>query len=91
MKNILASLRIEEEEESGEKELWEVEIKENLAEQANNFCLVDRDRVVKGSPWTFNNHLLIIVILKEGEDPMEMPLNKANFWVQIQDLLSGLF
>ncbi|KAH1032634.1 hypothetical protein J1N35_044808 [Gossypium stocksii] len=55
------------------------------------FCEVDRDRVVKGSPWTFNNHLLIIVILKEGEDPMEVPLNKANFWVQIHDLLSSSF
>ncbi|KAK5844875.1 uncharacterized protein At4g02000-like [Gossypium arboreum] len=137
MENILASLQIEEEEESGDKELWEIEIEENLTEQAINFCLigcffttttinfqsmrtvmanlwytirgvsitdigeksilfrffckVDRDRVVKGSPWTFNNHLFIIFMLKVGEDTLEVPLNNANFWVQIPDLPSGLY
>ncbi|PPR89779.1 hypothetical protein GOBAR_AA30908 [Gossypium barbadense] len=41
---------------------------------------VDRDKVVKGSPWTFNNHLLIISMLNEEEDPLEVPLNNANFY-----------
>ncbi|MBA0646136.1 hypothetical protein Goklo_014125, partial [Gossypium klotzschianum] len=27
--------------------------------------------VVKGSPWTFNNHLLVIQTLKERDDPLE--------------------
>ncbi|XP_016704246.1 uncharacterized protein [Gossypium hirsutum] len=137
MEEVLADLRIEEEQESGEVELWEIEQEENPTEQSSNFCLVvcfltatvinfqsmrtvmanlwhplggvtitdieekrilfrlycevDRDRVVKGSPYTFNNHLLIFSILKEEDNPLEVPLNHAEFWVQIHNLPSSLY
>ncbi|KAH1128926.1 hypothetical protein J1N35_000304 [Gossypium stocksii] len=55
------------------------------------YCEVDRDRVLKGSPWTFNNHLLLISMLKEDDNPLEVPLNQAGFWVQIHNLPSGLY
>ncbi|MBA0729546.1 hypothetical protein Golax_022726, partial [Gossypium laxum] len=35
---------------------------------------VDIDKVIKGAPWTFNNHLLVFHRLLEDEDPMEVPL-----------------
>ncbi|KAH1115288.1 hypothetical protein J1N35_008666 [Gossypium stocksii] len=40
MEEILAELRIEDEEESGEIELWEIEREEISTEQSSNFCLV---------------------------------------------------
>lgn len=35
---------------------------------------IDMDRFLEGSPWTFNNHLLIFQKLKVGEDPLFVPL-----------------
>ncbi|KAK5834505.1 hypothetical protein PVK06_018386 [Gossypium arboreum] len=55
------------------------------------YCEVDLDRVVKGWPCTFNNHLLVIHTLKEGDDPLEVPLLYANFWVQIHNLPLGMY
>ncbi|MBA0853940.1 hypothetical protein Goshw_024188, partial [Gossypium schwendimanii] len=51
----------------------------------------DIDRVENGVSWTFNNHLLTIHQLKEDEDPLQIPLVTANFWVQVHDLPPGLF
>ncbi|MBA0680104.1 hypothetical protein Goari_011826 [Gossypium aridum] len=51
---------------------------------------VDQE-VVKGSPWTFNNHLLVIQTLKEGDDPLEVSLLYTVFWVQIHNLPSGMY
>ncbi|MBA0772980.1 hypothetical protein Gotri_008286, partial [Gossypium trilobum] len=48
---------------------------------------VDIDRVIKGAPWTFNNHLLVFRRLLEDKDPIEVPLTYSFFWVQIHDLL----
>lgn len=42
-------------------------------------------------PWTFDNHLLLLHELKPGEEPMEVPLHLATFWVQVHDLPSGFF
>ncbi|MBA0791049.1 hypothetical protein Gohar_015651 [Gossypium harknessii] len=52
---------------------------------------MDVDRVVQGSPWTFNNHLLIIHCLKKDEDPLQAPLVFSPFWVKIHDLHPGFF
>ncbi|MBA0636734.1 hypothetical protein Godav_022130 [Gossypium davidsonii] len=38
------------------------------------YCEIDFDRVVKGAPWTFNNHLLVFHHLKQGEGPLEVDL-----------------
>ncbi|KAH1107595.1 hypothetical protein J1N35_011363 [Gossypium stocksii] len=52
---------------------------------------MDMERVLKGSPWTFNNQLLMLYKLQRGEDPMRVPLIFSPFWVQIQDIPFGFF
>ncbi|KAK5832853.1 hypothetical protein PVK06_016656 [Gossypium arboreum] len=55
------------------------------------FHSIDMERVLKGSPWTFNNHLLLLHALKWGEDPLKVPLVLSPFWVQIHDVPVGFF
>ncbi|KAH1064637.1 hypothetical protein J1N35_029624 [Gossypium stocksii] len=50
------------------------------------FHEVDVQRVLVGVPWFFNNHLLILQWLPNGEDPVMMVLNFVDFWVQVHDL-----
>ncbi|MBA0739311.1 hypothetical protein Gogos_012595 [Gossypium gossypioides] len=52
---------------------------------------MDMERVLKGSPWTFNNHLLVLYKLQWGEDPLKVPLIFTPFWVQIHDIPIGFF
>lgn len=52
---------------------------------------MDMDRVLKGSPWTFNNHLLVLYKLELKEDPLQVPLVLTPFWVQVHDVPIGLF
>ncbi|XP_012435591.1 uncharacterized protein At4g02000-like [Gossypium raimondii] len=52
---------------------------------------MDFDRVVKGAPWTFNNHLLVFHHLKCGDDPLEVDLLFTEFWIQIHNLPPGMF
>ncbi|MBA0651276.1 hypothetical protein Goklo_018619, partial [Gossypium klotzschianum] len=49
---------------------------------------VDLDRFLEGSPWTFNNHLLLFHKLRE--DPIVVPLFWSNFLVQVHGLPTGL-
>lgn len=55
------------------------------------FHIMDLESVLKGSPWTFNNHLLILPHLQKGEDSLIVPLIYALFWIQIHDVLTRLF
>ncbi|MBA0648446.1 hypothetical protein Goklo_016164 [Gossypium klotzschianum] len=52
---------------------------------------MDLESVIKGSPWTFNNHLLILRHLGEREDPLKVPLILVTFWVQIHEVPPGFF
>ncbi|MBA0560808.1 hypothetical protein Golob_017685 [Gossypium lobatum] len=52
------------------------------------FHELDIDRVIMGTPWIFNIHLLVFHRLKEEEDPMEVPLVSSAFWIQVHDLPS---
>ncbi|MBA0751780.1 hypothetical protein Gogos_000681 [Gossypium gossypioides] len=36
------------------------------------------DRVLNGAPWTFNNHLLMIHRLKDGDDPLKAFIEKEK-------------
>ncbi|MBA0732810.1 hypothetical protein Gogos_016876 [Gossypium gossypioides] len=54
------------------------------------FYDIELKRVLKGMSWFFNNHLLMMHKLQTGEDPLTLPLNHAEFWVQIHDLPQGL-
>lgn len=47
--------------------------------------------MLKGSPWTFNNHLLVLHKLQWGEYPLKIPLFMVPFWVQMHDVSIGLF
>ncbi|KAL8473992.1 hypothetical protein ACS0TY_030732 [Phlomoides rotata] len=53
------------------------------------YHFLDVKRVLDGSPWSFNNHPLILHPLQKGEHPHRVPLNKLPFWVQIYDLPHG--
>ncbi|XP_062094288.1 uncharacterized protein LOC133800347 [Humulus lupulus] len=52
---------------------------------------LDIQRVIDRSPWMFNNSLLVMARLKQGEDPKLVPLNRIDIWVQLHDLRPGFF
>ncbi|KAK5772394.1 hypothetical protein PVK06_048682 [Gossypium arboreum] len=51
---------------------------------------VDVQMVVAGTPWFFNNHLIILQRVRKGEHPLDLALTFTNFWVQVHELPSGL-
>ncbi|MBA0647348.1 hypothetical protein Goklo_015243, partial [Gossypium klotzschianum] len=50
------------------------------------FHKMDMDQVLHWAPWAFNNHLLMIHRLEDGDDSMNVPLIYAIFWVQRHDI-----
>ncbi|KAA3479975.1 reverse transcriptase [Gossypium australe] len=46
-------------------------------------------RVISRTPWFFNNHLLILQRVQNGEDPSVLALNFSEFWVQVHELPPG--
>ncbi|MBA0636509.1 hypothetical protein Godav_024769 [Gossypium davidsonii] len=69
--------------EDGEEEGWMIG---DIQKLVYEFYIVDIDRAENGVSWMFNNHLLAIHRLKEDEDPLQILLVTANFWVQVHDL-----
>ncbi|KAK5793209.1 hypothetical protein PVK06_034347 [Gossypium arboreum] len=55
------------------------------------YHVMDMERVLKGAPRTFNNHLLMLHKLQWEEDPLQVPLFFTPFWVQIYDVPIRLF
>ncbi|KAL8493878.1 hypothetical protein ACS0TY_024880 [Phlomoides rotata] len=53
------------------------------------FHVLDVKRILEGSPWSFNNHPLVLHSLLKGDHPHRVPLNKVPYWVQIYDLPHG--
>uniref|UniRef100_A0A803QIZ5 DUF4283 domain-containing protein n=1 Tax=Cannabis sativa TaxID=3483 RepID=A0A803QIZ5_CANSA len=53
------------------------------------FHEIDIQRVINGSPWTFDRKQLIIERLKPGMNPKHTALNTLDMWVQIHDLQLG--
>lgn len=49
----------------------------------------DMQWVLKGGPWSFDNALLVINTIKAGENPVTVPLNEVDFWIQIHGLPVG--
>lgn len=43
-----------------------------------------------GTPWVFNDHLLLFHELQMNEDPRTVLLYRTAFWIQIHDLPPGL-
>lgn len=42
---------------------------------------IDINRVIEGSPWTFNRNVLIISRMEERINPRCIPLNSIDLWV----------
>ncbi|MFQ6666718.1 hypothetical protein Gotur_032973 [Gossypium turneri] len=55
------------------------------------FHVMDMNRVLKGSPWTFNNHLLVLYKLELGEDPLQVPLVLTLFGFRFMMSLLAFF
>lgn len=51
----------------------------------------DIQRVIDGSPWTFNRSPLLIERLLEGENPRTKKIYALAIWVQVYDLRPGFF
>lgn len=49
----------------------------------------DRQWVLDGGPWSFDNAMLIIQAIPPGEQPLKVPLWYINFWIQIYELPAG--
>lgn len=50
---------------------------------------IDINRVIEGSPWSFNRKFLVFARMKEGDIPRAISLNSMDLWVQIHDLHAG--
>lgn len=50
---------------------------------------VDIQRVLKGGPWSFDGHLLILGMMQHGEIPQQVELYKVPFWVQVHNIPVG--
>ncbi|MBA0856165.1 hypothetical protein Goshw_024247 [Gossypium schwendimanii] len=53
------------------------------------FNEIDFVRVIAGIPWFFNNQLLILQTIFDGENLVVMELNYTEFWIQVHDLPPG--
>lgn len=47
------------------------------------------ERVLKGGPWTFDNHLLVLGRMQLGVPIPDIPLFHVEFWVQAHNLPEG--
>lgn len=53
------------------------------------FHVLDRQNVLEGGPWTFEQSLLIYHCLQEDEDPRVVKINTMDIWYQIYDFPNG--
>ncbi|XVF47205.1 hypothetical protein PTKIN_Ptkin03bG0090400 [Pterospermum kingtungense] len=53
------------------------------------YHMVDLKRVVEGGPWSYDNYILLLHHMKDGEIPSQVPLVYVDFWVHIYDLPIG--
>lgn len=50
---------------------------------------MDMERIMKGGPWSFDNHLLVLGRMKLGVPLDQIPLFHTEFWVQAHNLPIG--
>ncbi|PPD79584.1 hypothetical protein GOBAR_DD23485 [Gossypium barbadense] len=53
------------------------------------FNVIDFDKVKAGTPWFFNNHLLILQEIPERVNPTIIDLRFTEFWMQVHGLPPG--
>lgn len=49
----------------------------------------DRDQVLNGRPWSFENRLLVIQEIEKEQQPTDIALNFSPFWVRMYNLPFG--
>lgn len=49
----------------------------------------DKQWVMNGGPWSFDNAMLLLEEIAPGEEPLKVPLWFLNIWIQIHDLPNG--
>ncbi|KAL2943510.1 hypothetical protein RDABS01_031858 [Bienertia sinuspersici] len=50
------------------------------------FCASDRARVIEQSPWSFDNHLLLLRELSGFEQPKDLCFDSVDFWIKIYNV-----
>uniref|UniRef100_A0A803NYV8 DUF4283 domain-containing protein n=1 Tax=Cannabis sativa TaxID=3483 RepID=A0A803NYV8_CANSA len=50
---------------------------------------IDLERVIEGSPWTFNRIQFVFERLHYGQDPRSLTINHLDIWVQVHGLMPG--
>lgn len=53
------------------------------------FHQLDVQRVLKQGPWSFDNHILILGVMQEGETLEQVPLFTVPYWVQVHNVPVG--
>ncbi|CAH9122719.1 unnamed protein product [Cuscuta epithymum] len=51
----------------------------------------DMNRVADEGSWIFDQNLMVMSRLKEGDIPLSVPLNRAELWIQVHDISVGYF
>lgn len=49
----------------------------------------DVERVLGDGPWTFDQNLVVMRRIEQGDDPVTLKLDTASFWIQVHNLPSG--
>ncbi|XP_058761828.1 uncharacterized protein LOC131635240 [Vicia villosa] len=76
-------------------ELWQPGQGVEISKMAENkflfqfYHMWDLERIFQGGPWLFDNFMLVLRKTKFGEEPLALPLNEAEIWVQIHQLPLG--
>ncbi|CAN0863252.1 hypothetical protein LINGRAHAP2_LOCUS8662 [Linum grandiflorum] len=52
---------------------------------------LDKDLVLEGGPWTFDQNLLALRGLTLGDDFTQVPLHEVDFWIQIYGLTAEFY
>ncbi|CAH9090917.1 unnamed protein product [Cuscuta epithymum] len=47
---------------------------------------IDMKHVLEDGPWIFEQNLLVLRALQPGDVPLLVPLNEAEFWIQVHDI-----
>ncbi|KNA19102.1 hypothetical protein SOVF_064640 [Spinacia oleracea] len=50
------------------------------------FCEADKNRVIEGSPWFFDNKLVASKEIMGDEQPSEVVFKNTPFWIQLEDV-----
>ena len=53
------------------------------------YHVIDMNRVIEGSPWSFNRRALLIGRMNDNMNPRCVPLNTIDLWVEVHDVQPG--